>query len=90
MNMIISCPICRKPASYEWYSENMELCESYLVCSHCGFSKEFAYGSYRMYVHGKEFIWWYKTPHDSPIFKRIKRAKFMARRNWKKFKKAYK
>lgn len=84
-----TCPICNNQAKWDYYSENFGTVEEHIDCPDCGYYYEFVYGYYMKYVKGEEFTWSYSTKCSDPIFKRIKRATFMARRNWKKFKKAY-
>lgn len=85
----ITCPICNNQAKWEYYLSPWGLEEEKIDCPHCGYYYQFAYGNYMECVKGEEFVWNYTIHYPHPIFKRIKRAMFMARRNWKKFKKAY-
>ena len=38
-------------------------------------------------VKDKYFIWGYSTSSDAPVFKRMRKAEFMAKRRWKKYRK---
>lgn len=84
------CPICRHKLKHTvWYGEAW-IEEEYNSCSNCGYSEEFMYGNYAVYVQGKEFFYTYGTPTCDPVFRHIQKAIFAARRNWKKFKRTYK
>lgn len=85
----IHCPICNNIVKYDYYTEPFGIVEEQIACPHCGYYYQFAYGNYIECVKGKVFMWDYTIPYIHPIFKRIKRATFMAKRNWKKFKKSY-
>ena len=85
------CPICHHQAKYASYSGPYGLEEEYTYCPTCGFREEFAYGGYFKEVGNKYFIWDYTfmSNHNKwlKLIKKISKAEFMARRNWKKFKK---
>lgn len=90
MTATTKCPICNNQAKWVYWTESFGIVEEHIDCPRCGYYYEFAYGGYIKCVKGREFIWNYHTDCSHPVFKRNKRATFMARRNWKKFKRAYK
>lgn len=90
MTLPTKCPICNNQAEWMYWTGPLGIEEEHIDCPDCGYYYEFVYGYYIKCVKGEEFTWSYSTKHSDPIFKRIKRATFMARRNRKKFKKAYK
>ena len=89
MERRIACPICHNQAEYRVYNEEFGTVEEYIICDVCGYQFDFAYGGYRELVGRKEFVWNYTLVGDEwkCLMKKISKAKFMARRNWKKFKK---
>lgn len=84
------CPICGALTQYDFWYGPLGIEESVEKCDRCGFSYEFAYGGHREYVKGKEFIWSYTTPRDDIIFRRLRKAEYQARQNWRRHKKTYK
>lgn len=79
------CPICGNSLSTERYFESgIGYVEEYEDCICCNYSYEFAYGAYRESFGQYIFCWSYSCPCDSPLFKRMKKKKFMAKRNWRK------
>lgn len=85
----IMCPICHHQANHEIYSCEICLEEEYTNCPVCGFRQEFAYGGELVIVGNKWFSWNY-TLNGAKLYRllrKIRKAKFMARRNWKKFRK---
>lgn len=88
MTSTTKCPICHNEAYYEYYDESVGTVEEYICCNRCGYYYEFAYGAYREYIGSKEFVWYYTIYNDINAFRRLckkmQRAEFMARRNWKK------
>lgn len=80
------CPICNNKAKWENYSSSWGTEEEYINCPICGYRSEFAYGNYLEEVGNKWFIWSY-SQNNPQFFKKIARARFMARRRWKKHKK---
>ena len=90
MTKTTKCPVCDNQAKWEYWTGPWGIEEERIVCNRCRYYYEFAYGNYVEAIKGKEYIWHYTTKHTNPIFKRMKRDMFMARRNWKKFRKAYK
>ena len=80
----IKCPVCNNFMSVSSWHESMGTVEENHKCPHCGYYYEFAYGNYKEVVGNKYFIWSYSTKYDNPIFKRISRTEFMAKRRWKK------
>lgn len=87
MTTTTKCPICNNQAKWVYWTESFGIVEEHIDCPHCGYYYEFAYGYYMECVNSKEFIWSYMTRYTNPIFNRMKRAEFMAKRNWKKFRK---
>lgn len=88
MTSTTKCPICNNQTEHEYDVESVGTVEEYIRCNHCGYYYEFAYGAYGEYIGNKEFVWSYTIYNDNCAFRRlmkkINRAKFMARRNWKK------
>ena len=82
----VNCPICNSKVKSEYYTGPYGLEEEYIYCPVCEYDYHFAYGQYLCHVKNKTFIWDYTTP-TNVINKRLKRAHFMARRNWKKYRK---
>lgn len=89
MNNTIKCPICHQKAKHIIYSGPFGLEEEYVSCGVCKYEFQFAYGNYSETVGNKEFIWSYRLSEDKrhQKMKKISKAQFMARKNWKKFKK---
>lgn len=89
MDSTIKCPICNHKTKYTIYSGSYGAEEEYIICNNCGYSYEFAYGAYRIYVGRKRFIWNYTISSNkyNQLIKKISKAEFMAKRNWKKYKK---
>lgn len=87
MGKKIHCPICGCDMRWEYWYGPFGIEEEYQKCNTCGYYYMFLYGVYGEVVGNKWFMWSYNTKMDSPIFRRIKRAEFMARRRWKKFRK---
>jgi len=85
----IMCPICHHQANHEIYSCEWGIEEEYTDCYVCGFREEFAYGYHSVMVGNKWFAWNYTLVGNryTNLMKKISRAEFMARRNWKKFRK---
>lgn len=55
------CPVCGKKIVSKYYTDYGHVCEEHEKCDRCGYKSEFAYGNYRTYIDGKEFIWSYNT-----------------------------
>ena len=89
MKPAYKCPICRSEPICEHWGCEWGTEEEHIRCTNCGYYYEFLYGHSYAYIKGKEFTWSYHTKRTDPVFKRMKRAQFMARRNWKKFKRKY-
>lgn len=83
------CPVCGNKAKWKNYSSSWGTEEEYINCPICGYNYQSVYGNYCEEVGNKWFIWCYTmTPKTHPrLFKKMKRAMFMARRRWKKHKK---
>ncbi|MDD6827908.1 MAG: hypothetical protein PUE12_17715 [Oscillospiraceae bacterium] len=81
------CPICKHNAKWEYWSGPYGIEEEYITCPTCGYYYKFAYGGYAEVVGNKWFVWNYATNSNNPIFKRMHKAEFMAKRRWKKFRK---
>lgn len=81
----LSCPICNSKTKSEYSIGPYGVEEEYINCPICGYGYQFCYGNYLLYIGNKTFIWDYRRRLGGPLDKRIKRAYFMARRNWKKF-----
>ena len=84
MTSTTKCPICGHSAKWEYWTGPFGIEEEYIACRVCGYEYEFAYGAYKEVIGNQWFIWGYKTRMSDPIFKRMKRAEFMAKRRWKK------
>ena len=87
MEKTLHCPICGNDMKWEYWAGPYSIEEEYQECNTCGYYYTFAYGAYGEVVGNKCFVWSYSTRMDSPIFRRIKRTEFMAKRRWKKFRK---
>ena len=87
METIVKCPICNHRANYSSSNGPMGIEEEYVNCSTCGYRSEFAYGGYIEVVGSKWFVWSYTISSNefALVNRRISRARFMAKRNWKKF-----
>lgn len=85
----IMCPICHHQAKNITYNGPFGLEEEYTNCEICGFKQEFAYGNFLEVVGNKWFIWDYRLSGNkrTRLMKKVSKAEFMARRNWKKFRK---
>ena len=85
----ITCPICHHKANHKIYSSEICLEEEYTNCPTCGFRREFAYGGELIIVGNEWFSWNYTLNGDKlyRLLRKIRKAKFIARRNWKKFRK---
>lgn len=83
------CPVCTNVVKWENYSSSWGTEEEYITCPICGYRFQYSYGNYFEEVSDKCFTWDCTiTPLINPkLFKEIKRAKRMARRRWKKYKK---
>lgn len=85
------CPICHHQANCQIYSTEWGVEEEYTNCPVCGFRQEFAYGGYFETVGNQWFIWNYTLSDNNDKFirlmKKISKAEFMGKRNWKKFRK---
>ena len=84
MTKFIKCPICNNQVKWEYWSGPFGIGEEYIDCSTCNYEFGFSYGNYKEVVGNKYFIWSYSTKYDNPIFKRMSRTEFMAKRRWKK------
>ena len=79
------CPICGHSLSTQRYFESgIGYVEEYHNCPCCNYSYEYAYGAYRESFGQYDFRWVYSYSHDNPLFARMRKKKFMARRNWRK------
>ena len=84
------CPICNKKIDITSYSGPYGLEEEYVACDRCNYNYEFAYGKHQERVHNKLFVWDYTDyclPQWSAFNKKINKAIFKAKKNWKKHKK---
>lgn len=81
------CLICGHNAKRTYYDDEIGILEEEIDCPTCGFYRLFAYGSYLEIVKDKYFIWGYSTSSDAPVFRRMRKAEFMAKRRWKKHRK---
>lgn len=80
------CPICNSKVNHQEYFEGIGMVEEHITCPICGYRFEFVYGNYFEEVGNKWFTWSH-SQNNSQFFKKIVRARFMARRRWKKHKK---
>lgn len=87
MNKTFPCPICGNNAEWTYYNDIFGVVEEYVDCHTCGYYYQFTYGTSGEIVGNKWFMWDYATKSGSPVFKRMKKAEFMAKRRWKKFRK---
>ena len=86
----IKCPICNKEINITYYSGPYGTEEEYINCDRCNYDYEFAYGHHKEMVHNKLFVWDYMDyclPEWSAFNKKINKAIFKAKRNWKKHRK---
>ena len=83
------CPVCNNNAKWEEYSSSWGTEEEYITCPICGYRYHFTYGNYFEELGNKWFIWNYtmNSKTHPRLFKKMKKAMFMARRRWKKHKK---
>ena len=88
MTSTTKCPICNNQAEHIDYYDGYYKVEEHIRCNHCGYFYDFAYGNYREHIGNKEFEWSHWLYNDQCAFSRLSkkmvRAEFMARRNWKK------
>ena len=86
----IKCPICNKEINRTYYSCSYGLEEEYISCDRCHYDYEFAYGNHKEMVHNQLFVWDYtdfQLPQWFTFKKKINKAIFKAKKNWKKHKK---
>lgn len=83
------CPICQNVIERDVLSGPLGVEEEHIHCIHCNYTESFEYGYSGIEVGNRWFSWNYmlRGPKYAQLMKKISRAKFMARRNWKKFKK---
>lgn len=84
-----TCPICGGKVIVEYYTEDsVGVVEEYGNCTRCNYSTEFAYGSYGVYFGKHEFTYSYSIFNNNNerarLFTKMRRAEFMAKRNWRK------
>ena len=82
-----TCPICGYDnVGNVAYNDERGVVEKYIHCSRCNYYYEYAYGHYVEYFAGHEFAWSYHTKGNefANLCRKMKRAQFMARRNWRK------
>ena len=90
-NNVIDCPICNSlNTSYTSYNDSWATVESHFVCFNCGYEEDQAYGDYAILVKGQEFIYDYRTPMSGLFMKKLNKAIYQAKRNYKKHHKIYK
>lgn len=82
------CPICRCVTERDILSGPLGLEEEHIHCVNCNYTEIYEYGYSDVAVGNKVFSWDYRLrgPKYAQLMKKLERAKFMARRNWKKFK----
>lgn len=85
----ITCPVCDSKVIVEYYTEDsVGIVEEYGNCTHCNYSTQFAYGSYRVSFGKHEFTYSYSifdnNNERARLFTKMRRAEFMAKRNWRK------
>lgn len=85
----ICCPICNSKIKREHWSGPMGLEEEYIDCDTCGYHYKSYYGYYNEIAGNKCFYYTYLTPLSQMICirKRINKALYKAKRNWRKHKK---
>lgn len=84
---LYTCPICGYDAvGNVVYNDERGVVEKYIHCSRCNYYNEYTYGHYVEYFAGHEFVWSYHTKDNelTNLCRKMKRVKFMARRNWRK------
>lgn len=85
----VKCPVCDHQAEQEIWSSEWGIEEAYITCPVCGYRYQFAYGAHFEEIGNKWFIWGHNTNQNArlKLFKKMKKAMFMARRRWKKYQK---
>jgi hypothetical protein len=83
------CYICGHELRHEQYTEfGIGVVEEYNNCSNCNYSYAYAYGNYQEIFGHNVFDWSYhlydNTNKEHNFFKKLNKAKFMSRRNWRK------
>ena len=86
LNISRKCPICGSKFIHDEYWIEFNRCEEYDKCPKCTYEEDFEYGHYCIAFHKHEFIWSYYTSWNElrRIQKKLDKALFMAKRNYKK------
>ena len=94
MTRYVNCPVCNTRLKPDCYSEEcFGVCEEYILCPVCNYRYQFTYGNYLEEIGTKQFIYDHyifrvqDKSYASRLFKKMRKAKIDARRNWKKYKK---
>lgn len=89
MKDYIKCPVCKNKIEYIYYTGCYGIEESYISCPYCNYSEDFLYGNVRTLINNKEYIECYNDSQNYKVLvnKKLHKEFFMARRNWKKFRK---
>ena len=89
LNNANGCPICNSlNTAYTSYNDSWATVENHFVCFNCGYEEHQVYGNYVTFVKGQEFIYDYRTPMS--FMKKLNKAIYQAKRNYKKHRKIYK
>lgn len=85
----VTCPICGNDITVEYYTEDsVGVVEEYGSCTRCNYSTQFAYGAYQVSFGRYDFIYSYTIFNNNNerarLFTKMRRAEFMAHRNWHK------
>lgn len=82
----VKCPVCGGVLHKEHYCNDFTLLEETEHCSRCGYWYEYMYGNEEWAIGGKNIrqCWRDKPDTMCRTNKKIKRALFMARRNFRK------
>ena len=86
LNTSRKCPICGSKFIHNEYWIESIRCEEYDKCPKCTYGENFEYGHYYVAFYKHEFIWSYYTSWNElrRIQKKLDKALFMAKRNYKK------
>lgn len=91
-NNVIGCPICNSlNTSYTSYCNDIcDIIEGHFICFNCGYEEHQAYGNYATIAKGQKFVYDYRTPISGHFMKKLNKAIYQAKRNYKKHRKTYK
>lgn len=89
MKGYIKCPVCKNKIEYIYYVGPFGTEEIHINCSYCNYFEDYLYGGTIILINNKEYVESYNdsSNYKSLINKKLRKKLFMARRNWKKFRK---